>query len=193
MPKETMSPRERWEAVLERRKPDRVPMDYWATSEATEKLMCHLGVSTMDELCDRLHIDMPVKVYPRYDGPALSSGTDVFGLKYRDVTHDGGIYQEAINNPIAAYDSVEEIERNYTWPTADFYDFSVIPAQVKGNEDRPIQGGGSEPFLVYKLLRGEEQAFVDLIANPEIVDYCLGKLFDFAYETTRRSLETIPG
>ena len=46
MPRETMTPRERWLAVLRRGKPDRVPMDYWATDEATDKLMKHLGVST---------------------------------------------------------------------------------------------------------------------------------------------------
>jgi len=42
MPGETMTPRERWLAVLNRQKPDRVPMDYWATPEATGKLMRYL-------------------------------------------------------------------------------------------------------------------------------------------------------
>lgn len=42
-------------------------------------------------------------------------------------------------------------------------------------------------------MRGEEQAFIDLIENPEIVHYCLDKLFDLAYENTRRIYETIPG
>ena len=44
MPKETMTPRERWLAVLERQTPDRVPMDYWTTEEARAKLLRHLGV-----------------------------------------------------------------------------------------------------------------------------------------------------
>ena len=39
-----MTPRERWLAVLNREKPDRVPMDYRATREATAKLLQHLGV-----------------------------------------------------------------------------------------------------------------------------------------------------
>ena len=34
MPKETMTPRERWLAVLNGEMPDRLPMDYWATGEA---------------------------------------------------------------------------------------------------------------------------------------------------------------
>ena len=46
MPKETMTPRERWLAVLKRQKPDRVPTDYWSTKEATAKLKKHLGCRT---------------------------------------------------------------------------------------------------------------------------------------------------
>ena len=45
MPHETMTPRERWLAVLTRQKPDRVPMDYWATPEFSAKLIRHLGLS----------------------------------------------------------------------------------------------------------------------------------------------------
>jgi uroporphyrinogen decarboxylase len=56
-----------------------------------------------------------------------------------------------------------------------------------------VRGGGSEPFLTYKKLRGQEQAFLDLVLFPDIVHYCLDKLFDFCYETTRRIYEQIPG
>ena len=52
---------------------------------------------------------------------------------------------------------------------------------------------GSEPFLIYKSLRGQEQAFIDLIQHPDIVHYCLDKLFDLAYENTRRIYEQMPG
>ena len=65
--------------------------------------------------------------------------------------------------------------------------------QIAGWEDYPIQGGGSEPFLIYKNLRGQEQAMMDLVEHPEIVHYCLDKLFDLAYTDTQRILETIPG
>ena len=37
-------------------------------------------------------------------------------------------------------------------------------------------------MLVYKKLRGQEQAFMDLMLTPEIVHFCLDKLFDLAYE-----------
>ena len=46
---------------------------------------------------------------------------------------------------------------------------------------------------MYHKLRGDIQAMVDLVENPEIVEYCLGKMFDLAYTNTLRIYETIPG
>ncbi|MGQ9808384.1 MAG: uroporphyrinogen decarboxylase family protein [Armatimonadota bacterium] len=193
MPRETMTPRERWLAVLTRQKPDRVPMDYWATGEATEKLCAHLGC-TYDEMLQRLHIDRPVTVGPAYIGPPPEEGTDIWGLRRRTVDYGTGVYSEVVGEPpLARFSSPEEIEANYRWPRVDDWDFSVLPDQVKGKEHLPVQGGGSEPFLMYKLLRGEEQAFMDLVENPEIVHYCLDRLFELAYQTTLRIFETIPG
>ena len=193
MPKETMTPRERWLAVLTRQQPDRVPMDYWATPEATARLMQHLGCATGREMFEALHIDIPVPVEPRYVGPALPPDTDEFGIRRKAVDYGTGVYDEVIFHPLAPYRSVEEIEREYRWPSPDWWDYSDIPQQLEGNERYPIRGGGSEPFLTYAALRGQEQAYMDMALNPEMVHYCLDKLFDLAYEHTRRIYEQIPG
>ncbi|HMN27486.1 MAG TPA: uroporphyrinogen decarboxylase family protein, partial [Caldilineaceae bacterium] len=75
----------------------------------------------------------------------------------------------------------------------DWFDYRDIPQQARSKAHYPIQGGGSEPFLIYKDLRGMEQAYMDLALNPEIVHYCLDRLFDFCYENTRRIYEQLPG
>jgi uroporphyrinogen decarboxylase len=168
-------------------------MDYWGTAEATLKVQKHLGAATAEEMFARLHIDAPLHVGPKYVGPPLPPDTDVYGIRTRTIEHEGGVYSEVTKSPLAQFNSVAEIEQNYRWPGNDWYDFSGIPEQIKGQEHRPIYGGGSEPLLIYKSLRGQEQAFVDLVENPEIVHYCLDKLFGFAYEETRRIFETIPG
>ena len=192
MPEEIMTSRERWLAVLQREKPDRTPMDYWATAEATQKLLKHLECAG-NELYDRLHIDKVFVVGGKYTGPPVEPDTDVFGLKFKSISYGTGVYKECIYSPLAEYQSVDEIKRSYTWPNPDWWDYSGLPKQIEGKEDYPIQGGGSEPFLTYKKLRGEEQAFVDLVENPDIVHYCLDKLFDLCYENTRRIYEQIPG
>ncbi|MFA5859714.1 MAG: uroporphyrinogen decarboxylase family protein [Elusimicrobiota bacterium] len=193
MPIETMTPKERWLQVITRRKPDRIPMDYWGTPEAMDKLKKYFGVTTDLDVFKKLRIDRVITVGPRYAGPKRSDGADPFGLLRKPVNYGTGTYNECINHPLAKFASVKEIEAEYKWPTTDLWDFSGIPEKLSGKEEYPIRGGGSEPFLMYKHLRGDEQAFVDLIENPELVHYILDKLYGLAYTNTQRIFETIPG
>jgi uroporphyrinogen decarboxylase len=193
MSRETMTPRERWLAVLRREQPDRVPMDYWTTPEAHAALCAHLGVTDNLALYRRLHIDRPFTVAPRYVGPPVADDSDVFGIRYRLVDYGTGVYREAVHSPLATYETVDQIEAHYRWPDPDWWEYGHLAEQIAPYRDYPIQGGGSEPFLIYKNLRGQELAFMDLILHPEVVHYCLDKLFGLAYENTVRIFESIPG
>ncbi|MGB7294100.1 MAG: uroporphyrinogen decarboxylase family protein [Candidatus Aminicenantales bacterium] len=193
MPKETMTPKERWLAVAGRQKPDRVPMDYWGTDETSALLRKHLGCRTTRQALAKLQVDYVVRVHPEYRGPRLPRRTDVFGREHASLGYGTGSYDECVHHPLAAYRSVGEIDRHYQWPNPDWWDYNVLRGQIRGREMYPIRGGGSEPFLIYKDLRGQEQAFVDLVEHPEMVHYCLGRLFDLAYEDTVRTYERIPG
>ena len=193
MPKDTMTPRERWLAVMHRQKPDRTPTDYWGTPETARMLKRHFGTSTLNRALDRMRVDYLITVGPRYVGPRLPPHTDVFGIHFRDVDYGSGKYSESDSHPLAQYTTVEQIADNFRWPDPDWWNYTGIPAKIRGKQDRAIRGGGSEPFLLYQKLRGDIQAMVDLVENPEIVEYCLGKLFDLAYVNTVRIYETIPG
>ena len=188
-----MTPLERWLAVLNRQGADRIPTDYWATAEANQKLMAHLQVDSMPEVYRLLEIDHVISVGPRYVGPEVPEDLDVYGCRHEIIPHETGHYRECVGNPLAEFTSVEEIAANYTWPSPDWYDYAHIPTQVEGWEDHPIRGGGSEPFLIYKKLRGQEQAFMDLIEYPDIVHYCLDRLFELAYKNSERIYTQIPG
>lgn len=188
-----MTPVERWQAVLHRRKPDRVPLDYWSTAEFDAKLTAYLGCATKREALTKLRVDFVIAPKPVYAGPGLGPRTDVFGCRYGDADYGTGVYDECIFNPLAGFESLEAIEKEYRWPDPDWWDYGTIRGQIEGNEGYPIRGGGSEPFLTYKNLRGQEQALMDFIEHPDIVQDCLTKLFDLEFENTRRILERIPG
>ena len=49
----------------------------------------------------------------------------------------------ALQVALAAYESVVEIEKRYTWPDPDWWDYSRIADAVKGHDDLPVCGGGS--------------------------------------------------
>jgi hypothetical protein len=42
----------------------------------------------------------------------------------------------------------------------DWFDYSGIREQADAAPDRVISGGGSEPFLIYKQLRGEGGGYI---------------------------------
>jgi len=193
MPTESMTPRERWLVVLNRERPDRLPMDYNATKEATAKLLAYLGCADEWELYRRLHIDRLVPVRPVHIGPRPDPDCDEFGCRRVEVAHDGGVYLECVGHPLADCASIADVEHRYRWPRADDYDYDALAEQVRDKEEYAVVGGGSEPFLTYTELRGLERAYRDLLTNPELVHYCLDRLFDLAYEQTRRIYEHLPG
>ena len=168
-------------------------MDYWTTPEAHSTLMKHLGLASDRELYEMLHIDHPHTVAPNYVGPHIPANEDEYGVEYRVISYGLGTYREAVTAPLAQYGTVEEIEANYRWPDPDWWDYSNLSRQLVGWEDWPIGGGNMEAFLIYKNLRGQEQAFMDLALNPEIAKYCLGRLFDIKYADAERIMEAIPG
>ena len=79
MPRETMTPRERCQAVLDGKKPDRVPMDLWATRETFALLCRHLGCEG-DEALRRLHGDGLIALEPEYIGPPIEKHMDMWGV-----------------------------------------------------------------------------------------------------------------
>lgn len=168
-------------------------MDYWATEEVTRRLIQYLGCKNLKEMYERLHLDAVITVNPEYVGPPIPEDADIYGCRYRNVKHRTGVYRECVYHPLAKFKTVGEIKRRFDWPTVESYDYSVILNQIVGYEEYPIRGGGSEPFLIYKNLRGQKQAFLDLLLNPDMVHFCLDRLFDFCYENTRLIYETIPG
>ena len=95
-----MTPRERWLALLNGEPFDRIPMDYRATPEATDRLLQHMKCNSMAEVHEQLHIDPIVSVGPKYIGPSIPADEDVFGIGYHNTEYGGGHYRDAIRHPL---------------------------------------------------------------------------------------------
>ncbi|MDP6040629.1 MAG: uroporphyrinogen-III decarboxylase-like protein, partial [Candidatus Latescibacteria bacterium] len=85
-----MTPKERWLALVNREKPDRVPMIYRSTREATQKLLNYLNCRNTNEMFERLHIDRSLGVSPDYVGPSIPAGEDLYGRRYKTIQHEKG-------------------------------------------------------------------------------------------------------
>ena len=182
-----MTSRERWLSLLSNETPDRIPTDYWATTEVTQRLMRDLRCADLDALFNRLHIDIPDHILPieNFGSPS----PDQWGITYRDMAYETGVYREPANHPMADFTSVEQIH-NYSWPNPDDLDWDAFRARIKAaSGQRIVRTGHYEPFLVHCFLRGMEQAMVDLIVEKEIAHAILDHIFDYCYAVNERAFD----
>lgn len=187
-----MTSRERWLALLDGRRPDRIPTDYWATGEVTSRLVRELGSADADELMRRLHVDRPVTLAARRS-PGKDGPEGLWGIRRRRVDYGGGSYDEAVGHPLAEATDPEQIHR-FPWPSGDDHDFDEAARRIAQlPAERPVFCGHYEPFLVYCAMRGREQAMMDLLMAPEMVEAALDHLFDFHYRLNERMFELAGG
>jgi uroporphyrinogen decarboxylase len=182
---------ERWLALFAGEKPDRIPTDYWATTEVTSQLLKELRCSTAEELYLKLHIDAIYKIGPNHPVPPRlrDKGMDIWGLKRKWINYGAGEYNEVENHPLASAKSVQDVN-NYPWPSSkdcDFDTFRMLLADAPSH--RIVETGDYEPFLLYSHLRGMEQALIDLLEAPDIAHAALEHIFEYYFEVNQRAFE----
>ena len=104
-----MDSRQRFELAVAHKQPDRVPIDYWATSEVNAKLLKHFGFSSQEQLLQHFDVDFRYIDGPKYIGPGHTTGRDGlqedhFGVVRRSVSYGegarAGTYSEVVRYPL---------------------------------------------------------------------------------------------
>jgi uroporphyrinogen decarboxylase len=190
-----MTPRQRWLAVLDGRRPDRIPCDYWGTAEITTRLRNDLGCRTERALWDRLGVDKCIYLGPahpraRESGWHLQSLFSIWRVETRKISYGDGLgeYEEDSRHPLAEAETVAEIQA-FDWPDAADFDIAGLKRTCLEWQGYPILGATSEPFYLYCRLRGMEMALEDLVARPAMAEAILERIFRFDYAIIRRVLE----
>ncbi len=189
-----MTSRQRVLCALEFRRPDRVPLDFWASEGFYRKLHAATGLDP-DTFLDEQDVDLRYIPGPRYIGPPLSSplpgcDLDLWGVPRRavDVQLPGGreTYREVAAHPLADARTPRDIEAYPHWPDPDWFDYSAIAdqCQTARRKDRVVVFMGDRLNRVAQLkpamyLRGIERIFLDLIESPDIADTLFSRLRRF--------------
>jgi uroporphyrinogen decarboxylase len=186
-----MTPRQRWLALLENEPVDRIPTDYQATPEVTQRLLRELGCTDEEALWRKLHVDARRFVESSWQLPHHRDDeeADMWGVRFRRVDYGSGAYDEPAFCPLADAQTVADVHA-FRWPDPDDFDYRVISRTLDDDDGyRPIHSCCYEPFLLYGYMRGLEQSFEDLVLRPDLADAILGHIFDFYYEHQRRCFE----
>jgi uroporphyrinogen decarboxylase len=184
-----LTPRERVHLSLAHRDSDRVPVDFMATPEAWQKLQIHLGLADREEILRYLGIDFRHPRQP-YVGPPLinysdGSWVDAWGVRRRQVHHEGGAYDEIVAHPLSTIENVDELQ-GYAWPQPEWWDAKGLAEEI-----RRLDAGGDyaialeefgDPggiFEIASYLRGMEQFMVDLVMQPLLAFEIMQHITDF--------------
>ena len=172
-----LTPRERVLLALSHQETDRVPVDFLATPETWTRLGRHLGTGDSELILRKLGIDLRHLRQP-YVGPTRPPGaegtwTDEWGVPRRRVAHAGGSYDEIASHPLAAAESLRDID-NYSWPRPEWWDAEALSTRIRemdrGETYAIALSEFGDPGGIFETawyLRGMEKLLVDMVERPE--------------------------
>ncbi len=150
----------------------------WSSAALTEALYTKLNIHGLYQ------VEAPRKFRGHPDFP----GADMWGVQKALVDYGSGTYED-LSHPLATVQTVEEVDA-YPWPSPDDVDFEAVKHSLRNvPSHRLVRCGEYEPFLTYCAMRGMEQSFMDLLADPDVADAILGRLFDYHYRLNERLFE----
>lgn len=194
--KEYMTPRERVLAAVDHKPTDRVPANYGAHPDVTERLIAKLGVADIEELLQALHIDMraiSIDYYkPRSEPDDDGYVQDMWGGKW--LTSQASDDQPAFISPFNENTTVDDVHA-HDWPDPDSLDYSKIRAECeKYNGTYATFGAPWSPFFhEIGWLIGQENYLVWMISKPDVIHAITDHIVEYEVEVTRRFLEAADG
>lgn len=200
---EAMDSKQRIKLATNHREPDKVPAHMNATKWVVAKLKKALDVTTDKELLKSLHIDiydmrgidLNSGTVPKYIGPENELFTNWKGgifsfwnMREFENKTDAGWTMEAPPPPLSNALSKEECEK-YLWPDNNWFDYSNLRKELEEWNDFSIMASGASVFQHATYIRGMDTLMMDMMANPDMAHYILGKISSFYYEYYRRMFE----
>jgi len=191
----TSTPRERVLSALDHQIPDRIPFTwgFGATPELAANLRAHLAAQGVD--WDRLQAATEDKIHvaPEYRGPDFANPSlGIWGIRVRSANYGEGHYDEFTDFPLAGMTTPEEVDA-YPWPNPDWFDYAGLPAAIPPNRTRATQFGAGNPFELYCWMTGIEEALMNVLAEPALVQRALEHITDFLDARLLRTLAAVPG
>jgi len=190
----TGAPRERLLSALGHRTPDRIPFTwgFGATPEMAANLRAHLAAQGVDWNALQAGTEDKIHVAPDYRGPACANPSlGIWGIHFRSADYGEGHYEEFTDFPLAGMTTPEALDA-YRWPDPDWFDYASVAAAIPANRTRATQLGAGNPFELYCWMTGIEEALMNVLAEPALVQRALDRITNFLDVRLQRTLAAAP-
>jgi uroporphyrinogen decarboxylase len=189
-----LSPRERVRLALAHRETDRAPIamvcsgiNAAARQNLAAYLQTHRGL-TIEQYLDPL-LDIKY-VAPRYVGPPLPDGADIWGVRRAPASHGVGVYYEIAHRPLAHAATEADIAA-HVWPQTSWFDYDAVAAQIRALDaqgEHCLIASNGNIFETSWYMRGFENIFIDLATDPDLVHALFERVTTFYVEHFTRIL-----
>jgi uroporphyrinogen decarboxylase len=198
----SMTSKERVLTTFSRQEPDRVPINYFANAGIDSRLKQHFGLESDDSegLRQALAVDFR-GIEPPYCGPKVHEDipergvkVDDWGIHRRWIEHETGGYWDYCDFPLRNA-SVEEVAE-WPLPSPDDFDYSKVSDDCDSDREYALfVGGPGQADVINKagMLRGTEQALVDLITEDPAGLLLTRRRTDIQLSILRQTLEAAGG
>lgn len=195
-----MNPKERVLAVLNREPVDRLPIDLWHTPEIGTALRKYCGAKDDLSTYKVLGLDKIVWVFMDYktdvgervggqSGAGAESGGDrtMWGVPLKSIQAGEAQYAEFGTAPLTGYETPESLEKYPWWPKVENFDYQgATELARRASQDFAVIGPWVSFYEIYCQMRGLEQALMDLVENPELVEAILDRIEAIQADMMRR-------
>lgn len=181
-----MNSKERVRRTILHSNPDRMPANYSSTSYVKEKLMQYFHTDDFEQVLQELDVDIR-DVEPAYIGPELAANKTQWGCTIEKYWTGTEWYDNIVHCPLQDCETLEDLKRK-PFPHAEDYDYDVIKRFVDEHPDKAISIGWVGVFQICCDLRGTEQLYMDMAAEPEMAQYVFDRMAEFELEYYERML-----
>jgi uroporphyrinogen decarboxylase len=192
-----MTSHERIMATIARQPTDCRPVDLWCTPEVLDSLRLHTGIDDEFEIYRSLGVDKIVWIFPGYNGryfdPNDSGEITMWGVPTRMMKAGLATYQEYINPPLAGMEDPAALADYPSWPSPDNFDYegSLALARRARRFGFATNGPWISHFEIYCQMRGIENALLDTLAFPDLLDAALDRIDAIQTTMLHRFLKTL--
>jgi len=174
-----MNHRERVLNAIRCKKVDRVPYDFWAEEPALERLFSFYGTRDFDFILEKYDIDIRhVEAIMPDEKNCGSYFQNFWGERYIYKQSKWGKIREDISGALSNANDISDLE-NFNWPDPDNFDYSKLKSTCSKYNEYAIMYGFADIWQRPCLVRGMENALMDLYINPEWVHFLGRKFTDF--------------
>ncbi|MEA3402315.1 MAG: uroporphyrinogen decarboxylase family protein [Armatimonadota bacterium] len=189
-----MTSRERVWAAITHQPVDRVPAEFWGTTEVRQMLLEHFDTEDWQVVLEGLGVDGIARAPLPYTGPPWT-GPDggpagLWGVQSRTIElPTGGVYHERIHAPMAEFTEVAQVEDFDLGDPAD-WDFEAAADFCRRHHaEKVIMAGYIAPYVDLWNLFGEERALLNIALRPELIEAVLDRTMAYRLAQHRMLFE----